>query len=184
MPGRSCVALTLLISSLNDCKFRKFLQAARSAMRCTRNDSRHAGRNFASNANKQYKGPSLLRSIADPLLASEGSRIVSKRPLSFRALNIANGTEIRAIDLLGPGDDADELERILKLWRALSSFREEMNCSVLCSLSVFSSGGNFDHTGSRSAARLDDRAHTPQSLSFLGSLARWTAASAMIFSIS
>src|SRR5271168_2312277 len=57
MPGRSCVALTLLISSLNDCEFRKFLQAARSAMRCTRNDSRHARRNFAPNANKQYKGP-------------------------------------------------------------------------------------------------------------------------------
>src|SRR5580698_6891404 len=57
MPGRSCVALTLLISSLNDCKFRKFLQAARSAMRCTRNDSRHAGRNVAPSANKQYKGP-------------------------------------------------------------------------------------------------------------------------------
>src|SRR5208282_1305497 len=63
MPGRSCVALTLLISSLNDCKFRKFLQAARSAMRCTRNDSRHAGQNFAPNANKQYKGRRSQRSI-------------------------------------------------------------------------------------------------------------------------
>src|SRR5580658_6685349 len=63
MPGRSCVALTLLICSLNDCEFRKFLQAARSAMRCTRNDSRHAGRKCEPNANKQYKGPCSGRSI-------------------------------------------------------------------------------------------------------------------------
>src|ERR1700675_1074185 len=67
MPGRSCVALTLLIGSLNDYEFRKFLQAARSAMRCTRNDSRHAGRNFAPNANQQYKGPCSGRSIVSLL---------------------------------------------------------------------------------------------------------------------
>src|SRR5271156_3449333 len=63
MPGRSCVALTLLISSLNDCEYRKFLQAARSAMRCTRNDSRHAGRDFMPGANKHYKAARSGRSI-------------------------------------------------------------------------------------------------------------------------
>ncbi|MGC0771743.1 MAG: hypothetical protein WB543_02330 [Candidatus Acidiferrum sp.] len=31
---------------------------------------------------------------------------------------------IAAIDLLGRGDDPDELEKILKLWRALSSSRK------------------------------------------------------------
>jgi hypothetical protein len=30
---------------------------------------------------------------------------------------------VAAIDLLGRGDDPDELEKILKLWRALSSSR-------------------------------------------------------------
>src|ERR1700676_2123319 len=63
MPGGSCVALTLLIGSLNDCEFRKFLQAARSAMRCTRNDSRHAGQNFAPNAKYNYKCVRFPRSI-------------------------------------------------------------------------------------------------------------------------
>src|ERR1700722_14936617 len=63
IPGRSCVALTLLIGSLNDCEFRKFLQAARRAMRCTRNDSRHAGWNFTPNAKYQYKGQRSRRSI-------------------------------------------------------------------------------------------------------------------------
>jgi hypothetical protein len=32
---------------------------------------------------------------------------------------------IAAIDLLGRGDDPDELEKILKLWRALSSSRRK-----------------------------------------------------------
>jgi len=32
---------------------------------------------------------------------------------------------IAAIDLLGRGDDPDELEKVLKLWRALSSSRRK-----------------------------------------------------------
>ncbi|MGB8472780.1 MAG: hypothetical protein WCE61_01700 [Candidatus Acidiferrum sp.] len=32
---------------------------------------------------------------------------------------------IAAIDLLGRGDDPDELEKILKLWRALSASRRK-----------------------------------------------------------
>src|SRR6267143_1242869 len=61
MPGRSCVALTLLIISL-----RLFLiseiQAGRELGRI-RNDSRHTRKNFMPGAKLQYKGPDSSRSI-------------------------------------------------------------------------------------------------------------------------
>src|SRR6266852_2316970 len=72
MPGRSCVALTLLIvfcgpdhagadSSLESLPISE-IQAGQERGRI-RNDSRHAGRKNASNAKQQYKCARLPRSI-------------------------------------------------------------------------------------------------------------------------
>src|SRR6266436_73952 len=61
MPGRSCVALTLLISSLERLRISE-IQAGQERGRI-RNDSRHAGRKNESNAKPQYKCARLPRSI-------------------------------------------------------------------------------------------------------------------------
>src|SRR5690349_17030211 len=60
MPGRSCVALTLLISSLEVAISE--IQAGQDCGRI-RNDSRHAGAFLGPGAKKQYKVPSSARSI-------------------------------------------------------------------------------------------------------------------------
>src|SRR6267154_2226057 len=61
MPGRSCVALTLLISSLERLRISE-IQAGQEHGRI-RNDSRHVGRKCASNAKQQYKWARFPRSI-------------------------------------------------------------------------------------------------------------------------
>src|SRR5260370_2673155 len=61
MPGRSCVALTLLICSLERSRISE-IQAGQEHGRI-RNDSRHAGRKNVSNAKQQYKCARSWRSI-------------------------------------------------------------------------------------------------------------------------
>src|SRR5712692_5702826 len=61
MPGRSCVALTLLIFSLESLLISE-IQAGQGHGRI-RNDSRHAGEKCISSAKLQYKGPDSSRSI-------------------------------------------------------------------------------------------------------------------------
>src|SRR5467141_5160743 len=61
MPGRSCVALTLLICSLERLRISE-IQAGQEHGRI-RNDSRHAGRKKVSNAKQQYKCARSWRSI-------------------------------------------------------------------------------------------------------------------------
>ncbi len=41
-----------------------------------------------------------------------------------KSLTMNEADVIAAIDLLGRGDDPDELQKILKLWRVLSSSRK------------------------------------------------------------
>src|SRR3981189_2699103 len=65
MPGRSCVALTLLICSLERLRISE-IQAGQEHGRI-RNDSRHAGRKYASNAKQQYKCGRSQRSILPSL---------------------------------------------------------------------------------------------------------------------
>src|SRR5215470_11780159 len=60
MPGRSNVALTLLICSLEGAISK--IQAGQACGRI-RNDSRHAGVLHVASANSQYKGPASTRSI-------------------------------------------------------------------------------------------------------------------------
>jgi hypothetical protein len=45
-------------------------------------------------------------------------------------------------------------------------FTEEMNCLVFGSLSAFSSGVNFDHTGSKSAASFSTASSMVRGFSF------------------
>src|SRR6266852_1667593 len=82
MPGRSCVALTLLIvlcgpdrvgadSSLESLPISE-IQAGQARGRI-RNDSRHAGRKNASNANQQYKCACSWRSIVATFLGLLGA---------------------------------------------------------------------------------------------------------------
>src|SRR5712692_9222261 len=61
MPGRSCVALTLLICSLESLLISE-IQAGQGHGRI-RNDSRYAGRNFMPSAKLKYKWPDSTRSI-------------------------------------------------------------------------------------------------------------------------
>src|SRR6266849_5655598 len=83
MPGRSCVALTLLIffcgrratdGSLGSLLISEIpagevtlrqTQGKSSLLRCSRNDSRHAGAKSMSSANIEYKGHHSSRSIFD-----------------------------------------------------------------------------------------------------------------------
>src|SRR5580692_7365705 len=61
MPGRSCVALTLLIGSL----IRLRISEIPAGLELSRiqNDSRHAGENFRPSAKLQYKGAESAGSI-------------------------------------------------------------------------------------------------------------------------
>src|SRR6267143_4251005 len=61
MPGRSCVALTLLICPLERLQISE-IQAGQERGRI-RNDSRHAEENFMPSANLEYKGRDSTGSI-------------------------------------------------------------------------------------------------------------------------
>src|SRR5712691_151766 len=71
MPGRSCVALTLLIWSLERLRISE-IQAGQERGRI-RNDSRHAGKKNASNAKQQYKCACSQRSIVANFLRFLGA---------------------------------------------------------------------------------------------------------------
>src|SRR5882762_6414858 len=73
MPGRSCVALTLLICSLERLRISE-IQAGQEHGRI-RNDSRHAGRKKVSNAKQQYKCARSWRSIVVALLGLLGALV-------------------------------------------------------------------------------------------------------------
>src|SRR5258706_885280 len=75
MPGRSCVALTLLICSLERLRISE-IQAGQEHGRI-RNDSRHAGRKKVSNAKQQYKCARSWRSIVVALLGLLGALVGS-----------------------------------------------------------------------------------------------------------
>src|SRR6266480_6984981 len=65
MPGRSCVALTLLI-----CFLEVSISEIQAGQECgrIRNDSRHASAFFCASANEQYKGAASARSIVAGLI--------------------------------------------------------------------------------------------------------------------
>lgn len=71
MPGRSCVALTLLISSLKNLRFRKFRWARNAAASGMTSlllaGLRYAGALLSAGADIQYKGPASRRSIVHAL---------------------------------------------------------------------------------------------------------------------
>src|SRR5260370_32303970 len=71
MPGRSCVALTLLIFSLGRLRISE-IQAGQEHSRI-RNDSRHAGRKNVSSAKQQYKCARSRRSIVVAFLRLFGA---------------------------------------------------------------------------------------------------------------
>src|SRR6202158_271851 len=78
MPGRSCVALTLLICSLERLRISE-IQAGQEHGRI-RNDSRHAGRKNVSNAKQQYKCVRLPRSITPSAYRHSGIVNVNQAP--------------------------------------------------------------------------------------------------------
>src|SRR5467141_4006053 len=87
MPGRSCVALTLLICSLERLRISE-IQAGQEHGRI-RNDSRHAGRKNVSNAKQQYKCARSWRSIVVALLGLLGALVGSDSHDLFDFIGIA-----------------------------------------------------------------------------------------------
>src|SRR6267143_854217 len=90
MPGRSCVALTLLIvlcdpdwagidGSLESLLISEIPEGWSLPLHCSRNDSRHTGMKIRPSANVQYKGADSKRSIFGLLLRRAWSHFI---PLS------------------------------------------------------------------------------------------------------
>src|SRR2546428_3202347 len=89
MPGRSCVALTLLIFFCGpsrvgaDCSLERLriseIQAGQEHG-LIQNDSRHAGRKNVSNVNQQYKCSRFPRSIGLPLSVSFAGLLCRREP--------------------------------------------------------------------------------------------------------
>src|SRR6267143_3959096 len=92
MPGRSCVALTLLIvlcdpdwagidGSLESSLISEIPEGWRLPLHCSRNDSRHTGMKIKPSANVQYKGHDSRRSILDFSIMSSLFRNVCQASL-------------------------------------------------------------------------------------------------------